>query len=301
MWKVDRLVEEVKNDKFVSIEGGTSRFDWINVLRAFAVFCIVLGHTLRNATVVYPWLYCFHVPLCVLTSGIVFHHGKRTFANFLKNKFFTLLVPYYFFASISIVLYALLGDMMEKAVEGGYNVTLIDSILGMLYANSGNGLMRWNMPLWYLPMLFGLIVIAWPLFRDDRSTKTDWIILIGTIAVAFICYTFVRLDNLPLGFETAIYMLPFFSLGTIFKRYMKEIEKIPWWLRFMFGVALLCVGTLMSISVGQVSYNADNYGANGYIYFYLMSGSLCVGFTLLATSIKKRQNGSVMWGKTRLV
>ena len=33
------------------------RIGWIDTLRAFAVFAIVLGHTLRNATVVYPWLY----------------------------------------------------------------------------------------------------------------------------------------------------------------------------------------------------------------------------------------------------
>jgi uncharacterized membrane protein len=32
------------------------RIGWIDMLRAFAMFAIVLGHTLRNATVVYPWL-----------------------------------------------------------------------------------------------------------------------------------------------------------------------------------------------------------------------------------------------------
>ena len=47
------------------------RIGWIDMLRAFAMFAIVLGHTLRNATVVYPWLSSFHVSLCVLTSGIV--------------------------------------------------------------------------------------------------------------------------------------------------------------------------------------------------------------------------------------
>ena len=53
------------------------RIGYIDTLRAFAVFAIVLGHTLRNATVVYPWLYSFHVPLCVLTSGIVFYIGQK--------------------------------------------------------------------------------------------------------------------------------------------------------------------------------------------------------------------------------
>ena len=95
------------------------RIGWIDTLRAFAVFAIVLGHTLRNATVVYPWLYSFHVPLCVLTSGIVFHVGQKEFKDLLKVKIQTLMIPYYCFATVSIVIYALLGSKMEKTVGGG--------------------------------------------------------------------------------------------------------------------------------------------------------------------------------------
>lgn len=95
------------------------RIGWIDTLRAFAVFAIVLGHTLRNATAVYPWLYSFHVPLCVLTSGIVFHVGQKEFRNFLKVKIQTLMIPYYCFATVSIVIYAFLGSKMEKTVGGG--------------------------------------------------------------------------------------------------------------------------------------------------------------------------------------
>lgn len=129
------------------------RIGWIDTLRAFAVFAIVLGHTLRNATVVYPWLYSFHVPLCVLTSGIVFHVGQKKFGTFLKEKIRALMIPYYCFALISIALYAILGSKMEKLSGGGYNVSPLQSVIGMLYANSGTGLMRWNMPLWYIPMI----------------------------------------------------------------------------------------------------------------------------------------------------
>lgn len=123
------------------------RIGWIDTLRAFAVFAIVLGHTLRNATVVYPWLYSFHVPLCVLTSGIVFHIGQKNFVHYLREKFRTLMIPYYCFALVSIVIYAMIGSKMEKTV-GGYDVSPVQSVIGMLYANSGTGLMRWNMPLW---------------------------------------------------------------------------------------------------------------------------------------------------------
>ena len=95
------------------------RIGWIDMLRAFAVFAIVLEHTLRNATVVYPWLYSFHVPLCVLTSGIVFHTEQKNFATFLREKIRVLMIPYYCFAFVSIVIYAMLGSKMEKILSGG--------------------------------------------------------------------------------------------------------------------------------------------------------------------------------------
>ena len=196
------------------------------------------------------------------------------------------MIPYYVFAIISIALYAVLGDMMEKAVDGGYSVTLCDSIKGMIYANSGNGLMRWNMPLWYLPMLFGLMIIAWFIFQDNRPILVTFVILVGTVVLGALCYKF-KLDNLPFGFETSIYVLPFFSIGVLIGEYEKQLKEIPRWGRFSLGVVLLLLGTVMSIGEGQISYNADSYGARGYLYFFLMAGSLCVGFTLLATLIEK--------------
>lgn len=191
------------------------RIGWIDTLRAFAVFAIVLGHTLRNATVVYPWLYSFHVPLCVLTSGIVFHVGQKKFGTFLKEKIRALMIPYYCFALISIALYAILGSKMEKTVGGGYDVSPLQSVIGMLYANSGTGLMRWNMPLWYIPMIFVLLLMAFWIFRCRDDLKWNITVFLLSVLVAFILYEKIRLPNLPFGLETAIYMFPFFALGKV--------------------------------------------------------------------------------------
>ena len=292
-------MEEQRVVKPVTIGGGT-RLDWVDILRAFAVFCVVLGHTLRNATVVYPWLYCFHVPLCVMTSGIVFHHGNRCFTDFIKNKFFTLMVPYYCFAFVSIVLYAFMGDMMEKSVAGEYNVSLGQSIYGMIYANSGTGYMRWNMPLWFLPMLFSLVVIAWFLYWDKQKMLVDWLVLVASILMANFCYTYFKLGNLPLGIETAIYLMPFFGVGKLFSRYLQSILKVRISVRGVIGSAFIVIATIMSTGEGQISYNADSYGARGYMYFVVMSVAFCLGFTLLATLLKAKVNWLSYVGKNTI-
>ncbi len=276
-----------------SIEGlniveNKHRVFWIDALRAFAVFCIVWGHALRNATVIYPWLYCFHVPLCIVTSGIVFHHNEISFWKFIKNKFLSLMVPYFCFAFISIILYAILGNIMEQSIEGEYNISLFESIKGMLYANSGTGLMRWNMPLWYLPMLFVLLLFGWFLYRDSQKAVFDWIILGGSILFAIISYTFAKIDNLPFGLETAIFMFPFFACGRLLIRYDGRYREIPFYIRLVIGILFITIGTLMSKNVGQVSYNSDNYGAMGYPYFLMMSFLFCLGFYSIIGCLKKR-------------
>lgn len=258
------------------------RIGWIDTLRAFAVFAIVLGHTLRNATVVYPWLYSFHVPLCVLTSGIVFHVGQKKFGTFLKEKFRALMIPYYCFALISIVIYAILGSKMEKTVGGGYDVSPLQSVIGMLYANSGTGLMRWNMPLWYIPMIFVLLLMAFWIFRSKDNLKWNITVFLLSALVAFILYEKIRLPNLPFGLETAIYMFPFFTLGKVIGSVKGELTEENTLVKIAVTVGCLAVGTFMTIGNGQVSYNADSYGTHGFGYFLVMAGMLCVGFVSLA-------------------
>lgn len=258
------------------------RIGWIDTLRAFAVFAIVLGHTLRNATVVYPWLYSFHVPLCVLTSGIVFHVGQKKFGTFLKEKIRALMIPYYCFALISIALYAILGSKMEKTVGGGYNVSPLQSVIGMLYANSGTGLMRWNMPLWYIPMIFVLLLMAFWIFRSKDDLKWNITVFLLSVLVAFILYGKIRLPNLPFGLETAIYMFPFFALGKAIGSVKDEFTRKSILVKIAVTVGCLAVGTFMTIGNGQVSYNADSYGTHGFGYFLVMAIMLCVGFVSLA-------------------
>lgn len=258
------------------------RIGWIDTLRAFAVFAIVLGHTLRNATVVYPWLYSFHVPLCVLTSGIVFHVGQKKFGTFLKEKFRALMIPYYCFALISIALYAILGSKMEKTVGGGYDVSPLQSVIGMLYANSGTGLMRWNMPLWYIPMIFVLLLMAFWIFRSKDNLKWNITVFLLSALVAFNLYEKIRLPNLPFGLETAIYMFPFFALGKVIGSVKSELTEENTLVKIAVTVGCLAVGTFMTIGNGQVSYNSDSYGTHGFGYFLVMAGMLCVGFVSLA-------------------
>lgn len=152
----------------------------------------------------------------------------------------------------------------------------------MLYANSGTGLMRWNMPLWYIPMIFVLLLMAFWIFKRKDDLKWNVTVLLLSVLVAFILYKKIGLPNLPFGLETAIYMCPFFALGKVIGSVKGELTGKNTLVKIAVAVGCIAVGTFMTIENGQVSYNADSYGTNGFGYFFVMATMLCVGFVSLA-------------------
>ena len=152
----------------------------------------------------------------------------------------------------------------------------------MLYANSRTGLMRWNMPLWYIPMIFVLLLMAFWIFRSKDDLKWNITVFLSSALVAFILCEEIKLPNLPFGLETAIYMFPFFALGKVIGSVKDEFTRKSILVKIAVTVGCLAVGTFMTIGNGQVSYNADSYGTHGFGYFLVMVIILCVGFVSLA-------------------
>ena len=192
------------------------------------------------------------------------------------------MIPYYCFALISIALYAILGSKMEKTVEGGgwYDVSPLQSVIGMLYANSGTGLMRWNMPLWYIPMIFVLLLIAYWVFNKRDDLKWNILVLVISSGAAIFFNEVVELPNLPFGLETAIYMFPFFTLGKVIGSIQGKLASASPMSKVAIATICITAGTFMTIGNGQVSYNADSYGKHGFVYFLVMA---TLGFVIIAT------------------
>ena len=64
------------------------------------------------------------------------------------------------------------------------------------------------------------------------------------------------------------------------KHFIPKIENAHWYIRILTGAILIVLGTVLSPANGQISYNADYYGNNGYMYFVLTAICLITGFTL---------------------
>ncbi|MEG1926669.1 MAG: acyltransferase family protein [Ruthenibacterium sp.] len=269
------------------------RVEWIDRARAIGIVAIVMGHALRGASI-YWWLYSFHVPLFVVLSGYLFHGSKKEnpFSQVLMRKTKSLLIPYWAFSVVSILFYTALGKIAAGALNRSVDETsMISKVVIALYGNAQNGIMTWNLPLWYLPCIFATEVIAYLLFKRLYKGKSNMIALCGislviSIIIAASNYYLFKIDYLPFSLETAVYLFPLFIVGMMVSesKMQKLLSNCGVLLSLAISSILIVFG---AVSAHSVDYVCDSYG--NYFVFLLSAISTSLGIMTLCRMLPKME------------
>ena len=114
-------------------ETGKRRIEWLDVAKAIGIFLIVLGHCpIPNG--VYKILYSFHVPLFFFLSAVVLNYDRQ-FRLILTTRFQKIMLPYFFAAVPSILVYQVMGRYASASLGSSANseqFNILYNILGML-------------------------------------------------------------------------------------------------------------------------------------------------------------------------
>lgn len=181
---------------------------------------MVLGHCCGIR--MYNWIYCFHMPLFFIMSGMFFVPEKYSFRVFLQKRIRQLMVPLIIFLLVIVSLYLLL--MPEKNI-------LVSFRLGLPGA------------LWFLWVLF---IIETLYFGIDRALNSNKFLLLS-VAVASAIFA-KWLDANSYGFRSwyinSIFVaLPFYCIGHVFGKQFKWIVGVS---INNFYTAILCVLLLIA-------------------------------------------------------
>lgn len=272
-----------------------ARIEWIDAAKAMAIVLIVLGHALNGYSRVWHWVYGFHVPFFIVLSGLVYHvDTNMNLKRYLRKKAYNILLPYFFWGLISIIVYQVIG----ARIDGTDALTLKESIIGLIWANGETGIMRWNLPMWYLPMFFIVQLIAFIQKKIIRNMKGEIIAFCGEVLFAFAIYISEFITDLPFGLETAFYLMPFFTAGRIISQVLPIIEKIAKKWRIGMGVVGCVISTLLILLQDNVDYVRDEYR----IYPVFLFAALLMGVSLilLFTGMKKATSFIIIIGKNTL-
>ena len=138
----------------VDIESRKPRLVYIDMLKSFAIFMVVIGHRTDNA-ILEQYIYSFHIPLFFWISGYLFNPDKcERLSIFLSRRLRTLVIPYFTFAIISFLFWFFV--VRGLSVRGQiYSLDPWYPFWGLFY---GIGVEPWRNPLdvalWFLPCLF---------------------------------------------------------------------------------------------------------------------------------------------------
>lgn len=276
-------------------EGKKDRIIWVDVFRGLMIFAIAWGHALTVKSLAYNefscYIYSFHVPAFFFISGYLFKAKNQSFLPFLIKKTKTLLVPYCIFSLLSILFFWILGQTASQSLDVVVKTTdILPNIGGMLYANGATGYMKWNLPLWFIPCLFAMTLLFYGVNRMIEKLTgiigfhlSMAIILLVSFSLAVLNFRSFHFSKLPFGFETVIYMLPFFTIGYWVKNGI-DFKKIKTGCKAVICVAGLCIGVIMSIHFyGRVDYVSSVYG--NIFMFYGCAMVSIAGYTMLAQFI----------------
>ncbi len=241
----------------------TSRNYTIDALKAFGIFCIVLGH--NDYTILGDYIYSFHIPLFFFVSGLVFNPDRyRSFNYFLVKRTQALLIPYFLISIILFVFWFLVGRKFGASAD--MNLSPINNLIGIFYAQGGNEYMDWGIPMWFLPCLFVLSLLFY--FIAKLKTKHIAIALAFSGIIGFIYSKHYNI-HIPWSIDIAFAAIPFYGTGYLFRDFInknifkyKNTSKALLILTITLGLNIIFFYLNSRIDMSKGLYN-------NYLYMYL--------------------------------
>ncbi len=202
------------------------RLTHIDIAKGIGILLVVAGHNwivLASKGELYRMVYSFHIPLFFILAGTFFNSSK-SFGVTLKERFQTLLIPYFFTSAI------------VEIVALAFNFDLNLFFKSMLWVFYGTGTqMRW-VAFWFLTHLFLVSLFSWlvlNIFKKYNAGKL-WQILI-LLAMAAIGWLSIRafwkmplwgmmVNGLPFSADLLLISSFYFILGSFSQGWIKKRE-----------------------------------------------------------------------------
>ncbi|MDO4459128.1 MAG: acyltransferase family protein [Clostridia bacterium] len=225
----------------------------ILVLQFLGILFVVFGHTqvnILNFSGMFPY-YSFHMPLWIFISGYLFNTDKLDrFAVFIKKKTVKLLLPFYGWLLVYCILryvFRLLGMISYGKNPTLHNFFVMPWTKGCQYGITS----AW----WFIPILFSIEIICF--FKEQIFSKIKkycsvyrilifgLFVLIGMAAVyqARIVGSYQGMKEYQSYLCKVLFLLPFFDLGIIVKKYKSKIQNIKsiYYFGFILILQIICI------------------------------------------------------------
>lgn len=254
-----------------------SRIEYIDAAKGLCILLVVAMHL--GIPEIFPGAYNMMVPCFFFLSGF-FYSTKDGLKNLLKKRIKTLLIPFIFWYILSYAIFYL-GKLIYPDIS---NMTEATGILDC-FTQKG----YFNGPLWFLPCLFFINLISYPIIRYHLG-------LTAKVAAAFIAGTlgfllYIYNIPLPLSIDTAFTATPFFFLGYEARRFAL-FDKIKAPYSIFISIILYTIYVIHPYGVWMAG---NQYQDHNIIGLYVIMLSISVSIIILLKELRFLWGAVVFW------
>lgn len=274
------ILEGEKRNNSASIKGN-SRIAWIDAAKAFAICCIVLGHAINGNGILWHFVYGFHVPFFLILGGLIFSAKEEKLISYIIKKFKNIMIPYYFWGIVSICVYIAIAKIARESPK----LTILQCLFGLVLGTAKNGYMHWNTPMWYLPMYFLIQIASYLILRRKPNVKVKVIYGIGSFIIAWGLYQIKSDILLPFGCSTAIFLYPFFAIGTFLNPILSKFDVLSKNVQNLTALGLIAASGCVIIYQDNIDYVTDVY--RQYPLFVISAIGMSLGIILIIKQVPR--------------
>lgn len=256
------------------------RIEWIDILRALAMYLVVIGHaTVINTPDTYRfYIYSFHMPLFFMISGAAYYLQMRSkswkFGTFVKNKARGLLWPY-----VTLNIIALGIWLFNFKILSHSESTICQKIYGAIYSNE-EYLGGPSNATWFLTTLFLVTVLFYLVSRWSAGNENNLILAVMILAVmGYACSMDTDTADLPWHLTTVPIALAMFLIGYLTLKHWKHVEHFLGGTLKQIMVFVICLitGYLCARGNVKISMSANYYGS----FILFMGSSICFSAAMM--------------------
>ncbi len=241
-----------------------------DIAKGIGILLVVFAHV-NYTPILLNFIYSFHMPLFFIISGMFFRKEKYgSFANFAKHRFITLICPYLFFYTVSMII-----RFSISIIHDGFSDALISEylmyFLQMFIAERSAAMV--NTPLWFVPSLFVVECI----YYFISKLKPALVVLMCSILACtgwFLESSYISLEGvvIPWNLPTVLFAVGFYAIGNLsfdeMRNMVSKIQKSRYKAAISIGGALLCVLILVPLVQlnGKISLGSRHLN-NGFILY----------------------------------
>lgn len=270
------------------------RIAYIDVLKAFSIFIVVLGHVCQNycknieVAVYHHGILPYHMPFFAVLSGLFFS-ANVDFKTFMSKKFTQLALPYLIWCFIVAIVIRGVNEMHLYFSEG-FDIHFKSwAECFFMY------IIDWGW--WFIRTLFLSFIYAYVAIRLCQRHVT-----MGVLSSTLLLYVLSLSGIIPNKvLKDFVFLYPFFCVGILMRTYKTWVFELA---MFILPVAALCFFGCMLFWQGYddsfYSMNTSMYETEGHadvvgikvlwktLYRFVVGTSASVALILLARKMEPR-------------